>query len=81
MPAAGPCVIERETSRSEPLELRPNLGGQLRAHAGPQEEAEACPHQIGVKTAALVDQIGYALGLQNRTAVDEYDVQSDRELR
>ncbi len=74
-------VVEREFRRGEALELRANLRGELRANPRAEEEAHAGAHEVVRKRAVALEQIGDAFRRKHRAAVDEYDVQADREAR
>ena len=59
-------VIQAQAGRRKPLELRANLGLELLANAGMEEELEAGGNQVGLELAALVDEIGNERRRQRR---------------
>jgi hypothetical protein len=70
-------VIERQARRRERRELRADLVLELTAHARMEEVADAGAGKVRAEHPVAVDEIGDALGREQRPSFDDHDVQAD----
>jgi hypothetical protein len=74
-------VVERETCRSEGLELSSHFRPHLSLHMRQEEHLGAETRHVRPKSAARIDEIGQVSRRQDRRSVDQRQMQSDRKLR
>src|SRR5579883_2939776 len=74
-------VVEGEAGGAERGELGADLGGEPAPRPGPEEEAEAGGDLVAGKAPVAADQAGKLGRRQDRHAVDEDEVEPDRQPR
>jgi len=74
-------MIEREAGCGEALELRADLGGELGANSGAEEEAKTGTHEIGQECPVCVNQRRNSIGPQDWAPMHQHDVQTDGKAR
>jgi hypothetical protein len=77
----GVDVIERKPGLPVTLELRPDLGPQLRPQRLAAGDLDAEPEEIAAQTARAIDEIGDPVRRQHRRAVYQDDMQPDPKPR
>jgi len=74
-------MVELEAGRCESIELRGDLGGELFAHFGTQEDLRAERRHVPAQPSLVVDEIRDGSAGKCRPSIDEREVQPDTQRR
>jgi len=77
----GVHMVEPQTGSAKRLELRPDLCPKLASNPRQKEEPNGGTRHIRIELAVPADKTGNLASRQNRTPVDENQMQADPQIR